>query len=37
MSKVVNITGASSKESGLKRVIDSLEEIKDALVDVIDA
>ena len=36
MSKVVDITGASSKEARLKRIINSLEEIKDALVDVID-
>lgn len=36
MSKVVDITGASSKEARLKRIIASLEEIKDALVDVID-
>ena len=37
MSKVVDITGASSKEARLKRIIASLEEIKDTLVDVIDA
>lgn len=37
MSKVVDITGSSSKEARLKRIINSLEEIKDALVDVIDA
>ena len=37
MSKVVDITGASSKEARLKRIINSLEEIKDALVGVIDA
>lgn len=36
MSKVVDITAASSKEDKLKNVIASLEEIKDALVDVID-
>ena len=32
MSKVVDITGASSKEARLKRIIASLEEIKDTLV-----
>ena len=37
MSKVVDITGVSSKEARLKRIIASLEEIKDTLVDVIDA
>lgn len=36
MSKVVDITGASSKEARLKRIIASLEEIKDTLVDVIE-
>ena len=36
MSKVVDITGVSSKEARLKRIIASLEEIKDTLVDVID-
>lgn len=36
MSKVVDITAASSKEDKLKNVIASLEEIKDTLVDVID-
>ena len=34
MSKVVDITGVSSKEARLKRIIASLEEIKDTLVDV---
>ena len=29
MSKVVDITGVSSKEARLKRIIASLEEIKD--------
>ena len=37
MSKVVDITGVSSKEARLKRIIASLEEIKDTLVDVIEA
>ena len=32
-----SITGGSSKEARLKRIIASLEEIKDTLVDVIDA
>lgn len=36
MSKVVDITASSSKESKLKSVITSMEEIKDTLVDVID-
>ncbi len=36
MSKVVDITAPSSKENKLKSVITSMEEIKDALVDVID-
>ena len=31
MSKVVDITGVSSKEARLKRIIASLEEIKDTL------
>ena len=31
MSKVVDITGVSSKEARLKRIIASLEEIKDVI------
>ena len=37
MSKVVDITGASSKEASMKRNIATREEIRYTLVDVIDA
>ena len=36
MSKVVDITGVSSKEARLKRIIASLEEIKDESSDKLD-
>lgn len=37
MGKVVDLTATASKEERLKNIVGSLDEIKDALVAVIDA